>query len=168
MKNYMMLFLLTAGTCAFAQTPPSPEKKGPSPEQRKERMEAQKIAFITQKLSLTPDEAEKFWPVYNEFTKKNEDLVKKQVDARKGKDINSMSDQDASALIDSELNMQEQRTALLKEYTPKFKAVLPVKKVALLYQAEKEFRMKKKQMMQEHRNKKFQNGQQPPPPPTGK
>ena len=33
----------------------------------RERLEAYKIAFFTKRLNLTPQEAEKFWPVYNEF-----------------------------------------------------------------------------------------------------
>jgi hypothetical protein len=35
--------------------------------QRQEKIQALKIAFITQKLKLTPAEAEKFWPVYNQY-----------------------------------------------------------------------------------------------------
>ena len=34
---------------------------------RAEKIEALKIAFITQKLQLTTDEAQKFWPVYNQY-----------------------------------------------------------------------------------------------------
>jgi hypothetical protein len=34
----------------------------------RERIKAQRIAFITQRLALTPDEAQKFWPVYNQFS----------------------------------------------------------------------------------------------------
>ena len=34
---------------------------------RAEKIQSLKIAFITQKLQLTPDEAQKFWPVYNQY-----------------------------------------------------------------------------------------------------
>jgi hypothetical protein len=37
-----------------------------TPEVR-QRIESQRIAFITQRVHLTPDEATKFWPVYNEY-----------------------------------------------------------------------------------------------------
>ena len=40
------------------------------PEKKKEDIKAMKIGFITNELNLTPDEAQKFWPVYNEFQKK--------------------------------------------------------------------------------------------------
>ena len=32
-----------------------------------DRIKAQKIAFFTEKIQLTVQEAERFWPVYNEF-----------------------------------------------------------------------------------------------------
>jgi len=37
---------------------------------RYERLKSMKVAYITQELNLTPAEAEKFWPVYNEKYKK--------------------------------------------------------------------------------------------------
>jgi hypothetical protein len=33
----------------------------------RERLEAYKIAFFTKRLNLTPGEAQKFWPLYNEY-----------------------------------------------------------------------------------------------------
>ena len=39
----------------------------PGDETRAEKIQSLKIAFITQKLQLTTDEAEKFWPVYNQY-----------------------------------------------------------------------------------------------------
>ena len=36
----------------------------------RETIQAQKVAFITQETGLTTDEAEKFWPLYNEMEKK--------------------------------------------------------------------------------------------------
>ncbi len=41
----------------------------PDEEIRAEKIQSLKIAFITQKLQLTPDEAQKFWPVYNQYDK---------------------------------------------------------------------------------------------------
>ena len=34
-----------------------------------QRIEAIKVAFITKKLDLTTEEAQKFWPVYNNYQK---------------------------------------------------------------------------------------------------
>ena len=39
-----------------------------------EKVEAHKIAFITNELNLTPEESQKFWPIYNEYSAKERDL----------------------------------------------------------------------------------------------
>ena len=61
MKRILFIsgILLYASTL-FAQMKPLSEEK------RKE-FEAQKIAFFTQEMELTPEEAAKFWPLYNEI-----------------------------------------------------------------------------------------------------
>ena len=54
----MILFLSLCSVLASAQ----PDRDEPK---RSEKVAALKRAFITSELSLTPFEAEKFWPVYN-------------------------------------------------------------------------------------------------------
>jgi hypothetical protein len=36
--------------------------------QKQEKIQALYVAYITQQLQLTPDEAQKFWPVHTQFT----------------------------------------------------------------------------------------------------
>ncbi len=36
----------------------------------RQKVEAARIGLISQRLGLTPEQAEKFWPIYNEFTQK--------------------------------------------------------------------------------------------------
>src|SRR6478609_7163460 len=62
MKNkitYILLFLLSI-QFGFSQ----------KNDARKEQIKSLKIAFISQKLALTSDEAEKFWPIYNKYDDK--------------------------------------------------------------------------------------------------
>src|SRR4051812_42751159 len=61
--------MVTAGN-AQRQMPPAP------PEERMEKLESMKIGFFTQRLDLTPEEAKKFWPVYNAFQDDLEKLRK--------------------------------------------------------------------------------------------
>lgn len=103
------------------------------------RVEQAKIAFITQKLNLTTAEAEKFWPLYNEFRLKSKDLKKgKRGDLRDlvGENI---TDKEADELLQEVLLIDQKLLDLRKEYYMKFKQILPAKKVILLVQAEKEF-----------------------------
>ena len=55
------------------QPPPPPPRQ--MTKQQKERLELFSIQFITKKLDLTPSEAEKFWPVYNEQKEASRNLI---------------------------------------------------------------------------------------------
>lgn len=146
MKKIILVFLIAMSANGFAQqnppqppTPPSPPS--PPDPMRKEKMESMKIAFLTQKLDLTPDEAQKFWPVYNEFQKKREELHKKRREETKSAkgNLDSLSDKQIEAFVDGEMAFRQKNLDLEKEYHGKFKSVLPIRKVAKLYRAEDMF-----------------------------
>ena len=59
-----------------------------------ERIKAQKTAFITERLSLTADEAEKFWPIYNEIETKKKALRKKSTLKRKEKHPDELTEKE--------------------------------------------------------------------------
>ena len=110
-------------------------------ETQRENRKAQKIAFISTKLELSAEEAEKFWPVYNaseaEFKR-----LKKEHKAAMGekKKISEMSDTEVEKLLDTGLEIQQKELDIRKKYLVKFKEVLPMKKVAKLTRIEHEFR----------------------------
>ena len=62
-KLYFILSFLSIGFFAKAQ------QEEQLPEKKKQDIEALKVAFISKELELTPDEAQKFWPVYNQYSK---------------------------------------------------------------------------------------------------
>ncbi len=109
-------------------------------EDRKEAIEARRVAYITQKLSLTVDEAKLFWPIYNEYTRQVEELaVRFREQHYQVPDIDQMTEQQAMQYIEAELTRFEKSAALRREYTNKWLDVISVKQVALLFEAEKSF-----------------------------
>lgn len=88
-----------------------------------------RIAFITDKVDLTPDEAKDFWPIYNEYVAKRQDLRKPMT--VKG---------DPDAEIKMTLENEEKLLSLKKEYYNKLKTVIPAEKIVRLKSAEKEFK----------------------------
>ena len=60
MKQFVLILIIFIGGSSFAHAQDDEGKRG-------ERIQALKIAFITQKLNLTTDEAQKFWPVYSQY-----------------------------------------------------------------------------------------------------
>lgn len=104
-----------------------------------ERLEAQRISFLTERLELTPDEAETFWPIYKQYKTEQRELKKNRRPKRK---VEEMSDQEIEAFILQSFEREEKEIALKRKYFQEFKKVLPIKKIGKLQMAEKEFRRK--------------------------
>ena len=107
-------------------------------DKKRERIEVQKIAFITKQLDLTPEEAQKFWPVYNQFSDARKQLYEQHKENRK--DIDNLSDSEIEKLIDNHIILDQKELDLKKKYHAEFKKVLSNKKIAKLYHAEMMFK----------------------------
>lgn len=109
-----------------------------------ENIEAMKVGFITQKLDLSSEEAQKFWPVYNKYS---DELEKLRI-GFKGKmradlsDMESMTDAQAEKALNEMLNFKLAEVDITRKYVSEFKKVLPIKKVVQLFKAEQEFKVK--------------------------
>ncbi|HMQ07462.1 MAG TPA: hypothetical protein PKC30_09190 [Saprospiraceae bacterium] len=106
-------------------------------DKNKDRYDAQKIAYITSKLSLTADESKTFWPVYNKYQEKF-DHLRKQKDEHLFRD--DMTNEEAKAYLDHRARIDDEYIALRKKYYKELQSVVSVKKVAMLTVAEREFR----------------------------
>jgi hypothetical protein len=134
-------------------------------EERKKEFQAQKIAFLTTKLDLTPEEAQVFWPVYNELENARQAHHKKFIQAKmemkkKIRSGEEMSDAEIEAFLLERFEEDREKADIEEKYFKKLKAVLPMKKLAILYGAEEEFRMK---MLRQYKNSK--DAPSPPRPP---
>ena len=108
-----------------------------------EKLNAYKIAFFTRRLNLTSQEAEKFWPVYNEFQdKRNAIQIERQILNRNfNQNELNMTDKEMIEAGDKHVALQVQEAALAQEYHKKFKEILSPAKVIRLYQAENQYRL---------------------------
>ena len=120
---------------------------------KREQLEALKIAHITEKLALTPDEAQTFWPVYNELEAKMKAVRKERRKNRKDTKANhdSMSDKELMAAVEAELDFEQQELNLKRQYNQKFSKILPIKKVVLLHEAQEGFKRRLLKGAKEHR-----------------
>lgn len=109
---------------------------------KKEQIKAQKVSFITEKLQLTVEEAQQFWPIYNEKNKKSEDLDKeeKSIMHNYKKNKETLSNKDIEALSDKLIELEVASSKLDADYYVKFKKVLPITKIMELNQAERQFK----------------------------
>lgn len=98
-----------------------------------------KIAFITSRISLTQDEAQRFWPLYNEFTGKRRELNRTTRLLRRDAANPGLSDAQLRDNFRQEFTLRQDQLNLDKEYFDKLQKVLTLRQVAQLYEAERDF-----------------------------
>src|SRR5450432_1345348 len=90
--------------------------------QNGERLPALKIAYITKRLDLSPEEAQKFWPIYNQYA---EELKRAREDAIRNNK--------------SEIELDESLLNIRKKYSVEFEKALSPQKIDVFFKSEKEF-----------------------------
>ena len=149
MKNIKLLSAILLLTCltTFAQ--------GGRFKQKMEQVKSLKVAFITNELALTSDEAAKFWPLYNAFDDKQKELRKQKfsafADRRDNLDLDKMTDKEATTLLAQMEDNEDQLYQLRKKFVVSLKGVLPAVKIIKLKKAEEDFSRK---LLQQYRDKK--------------
>ncbi len=110
MKKFVLILAIffSGFTTLYAQDDNDP---------RGEKIQALKIAFITQKLGLTTEEAQKFWPLYNQYEHEVRGVERKDV-----------------------MRSDEQLLNIRKKYQPSFEKVLGPQRLNKLFNAERDFR----------------------------
>jgi len=103
------------------------------------KLNSMRIAFITQELDLSADEAKAFWPIYDAYTAERRTLRK---DKRSATPKSGMTADQAEEAIEGSFENDAKEIELRKKYYGQLKAVIPVEKVAKLSQVEREFRKK--------------------------
>jgi hypothetical protein len=145
MKQLPIFFLLLITLPSFSQTEFAQQDsiKG------REKIKAARVAYITEQLNLTPQEAEKFWPLYNAYADKRHDLKKQYREAKR-------SNQTDQALIDLNLKLEQQKLDLEKDFYNQVNGVIPANKLIKLREAEANF--KKIILKQLHERKQHEGG----------
>ena len=113
-----LLLILAVFVCF--QTAKAQEDANPSPEKKQQNIEALKVAFISKELELTPEEAQKFWPVYNQYSKEMTSTFR-------------AGDEDVLERDEKVLNVR-------KRYKDQFSKVLGDQRVNRMFGAETRFR----------------------------
>jgi hypothetical protein len=113
MKKIIFLILLNAGLAipALAQ----------NNQRDVEKLQAYKVAFLSRKLNLTTEEAQKFWPIYNKY---EAELREARIEGRANK---------------KEIEMEEKILNIRKKYNGEFEKAIPSEKVNQLFKSEREF-----------------------------
>lgn len=146
-KNILTLVLLLLSLSFYAQGKKMLEKK--------EQIYALKVAFITNNLSLTSTEAEKFWPIYNSFEAKQFDLKRQKsisyIKKMDNETLSKMSDKEALTVLTEIEATEEELFQQRKKLIVSLKSVLSPVKIIKLKKAEDAFNKKLLQQYKENR-----------------
>jgi hypothetical protein len=120
-----------------------------------EKLNAYKIAFFTKKLNLTSQEAERFWPVYNEFQNQKNQLQIEKASLMRifNQGESTMSDDQVTELGNKYCAILVQESALAVTIHKKLQEILPPRKVIIVYQTENQYR---RQLLNELQDRKQQ------------
>ena len=106
-----------------------------------EKIEAMKIAFITKRLQLTPEESQKFWPVYNQYEAEKKQIRQSTIGTVKDlKEDGDFTNAEAEQAITKYIEFKAKDLDLIKKYVAEFRKILPATKVAKLVTAEEHFK----------------------------
>jgi hypothetical protein len=108
-----------------------------------EKLNNYKIGFFTKKLNLTSAEAEKFWPVYNDYqSQRNQiQLEKVKLNRNFNQNENSLSDAQLEEMGDKYVDCLVRESSLAVAFHKKLKGVLSPAKVIMYYQAENQYKI---------------------------
>ena len=133
-KGWMMISMLLVSGAAWGQDEPSRFQEAMA------KMKTERVSFLTDKLQLTVEEAEKFWPVYNEYLTKREEMMwGKRKKMHRDFDPSQLSDEEMNNMLNDILDQEVKLAQLKKDYFDRLKSVLPVRKVLTLHRVEQEF-----------------------------
>jgi len=107
-----------------------------------EQVQVERIAYFTEKIGLTPEEAQQFWPIYNEMDNKRTALFEERASIiqRFVNNTDNLSERQITEQLNRLVVIQQQEAALPGEYDARFRKVLSSRKAMNLYVAEMGFR----------------------------
>jgi hypothetical protein len=117
----------------------------------KDKIKALKVAYITEHLELTSKEAQVFWPIYNKYEDQMNALREKEWGEirRKMRDMDSLSEKEASDLLTSYISLKGDQQKLDKDLYAQLSKALSAKKTFLLIKTEDDF---KRQLIKQFRH----------------
>jgi hypothetical protein len=103
--------------------------------QNENKIEALKREYLIKNLELTPQESEKFFPLYREY-----EIKKKNLRKSLRNDLKGVEHDGNSASMDKIMHQEQEILDVQKEYVQKFRQFLPEQKILKLLSVEKEFK----------------------------
>lgn len=96
-----------------------------------EKIKSIQVNFFNEKMDLTTDQANKFWPIYNQYEQERRAIWR---------DIKKAKESGAPSEIKKIEALEKKRFDLTTKYKNQFLSVISTKQLSQMYQAEEEWR----------------------------
>ena len=121
------------------------------PKKKQELIKAKRAEFITRKIDLSADQAEKFWPIYYGHEANRKQIRKKHKANRPDKAPEDLTEEEADNLIKQKFTIDQEMLDEEKNYIKQLKTVISNQQIVRLHHAEEEF---KKTLLKELRDRR--------------
>ena len=138
--KYIWIFLLLAlvtGVSLAQGEEDVPQQIDPK---AREKVEAARIALITNRLGLTPEQAEKFWPIYREFSEKRKEIRKEFRQVQLGVERSKPDPKKQEELVKLGFQLKQNELNLEKDYSGRIMNIISAQQMLNLRKAEQDFR----------------------------
>lgn len=132
------IFVFIVG-CLLSLAPRPAPAQGRPTAGRLSQLDNAKIAFLTSRLTLTQDQAQRFWPLYNEFANRRRDLNRAARDLRREATNAGLSDAQLRDNLNQDFGIRQKQLDLERDYFNQAQKVLTLRQVVQLSQAERDF-----------------------------
>ncbi len=149
-KIFATVLLLSVSLAVLAQTPKQDARS---------KLEAARIALITERLSLTPEQAEKFWPIYNEYAEQRRAIQQQFRQSQQGMDLKNMTEKQSQEMMRARMDAKQKQLDLEKKYSERLMNVINTRQLMALKKAEDDFRAMIIRRLEQRRQQQMQRQQ---------
>jgi hypothetical protein len=151
MKKIIIIGLyILSMTVAFAQEQPEVDPAVQDPNVQ-EKIKNLRIAYISDKLGLAPDQAEKFWPVYREFSDQRKALRMEFAKTRREINAQNPTTAEQEEQVRLGLELKQRELDLEKDYSGRLMKIITAQQLLNLRKAEGDFQRMILQQVQQRR-----------------
>lgn len=142
MKNVLFILFICTGFCSI-------QAQEHNKDGHREKIKELKTAFLTQELSLNKKGAQEFWPIYNEYEAKQNELRKRE--HRDLPNLECITEDDANKMLEEYVEIEQKDYLLKKQLFKDLKEIMSAQEIIKLHKLEDEFH---KKLIKEYRARK--------------
>lgn len=137
--------------------------QGPGPgrgmgSERHEKLKSAKVAMITERLDLSAEEAQEFWPVYNEHEEERRNLRREMMMMRRDTDLALLNDTEAQEALNKLMEARKKEAEIDAAFLEEISRMMGPRRTLMLVKTEMEFNRMVIRRLRSEKGKKERGG----------